>query len=288
MEFGGKIPYGFERWLAGRWIAGPDMDDALLRAEAINRKRILVLINYLGEDFARRADVEEAVDTYLILISEMAQRRIHGDISVKPTQIGLGISYGLMRKNYAMIIEKAKREGIFVWLDMEEPRHVSAVIRMYLHEGTKVGGRCIQSYLKRSLDDVKAIVKGNGTVRLVKGAYSYKEGAGMIEGKREIGSNYREIMRYLFDNSPRFMIATHDMSIVKEVLELNRRHKRNVTYAMLNGINNAAAKELAKRGEKMALYLPFGTRWISYSYRRLKEIGHLRLILNSLFRSQEI
>ena len=283
------MPYGLERRLAGRWIAGPGMDDALLRAREMNRRRISVMINYLGEDFGRKADVQDAVDTYLILMDRMARSRMDGDISVKPTQLGLGLGYGLMKENYIRIVEKAKMSGIFVWLDMEEPRHVNATIRMYLEVGRHVrGGICIQSYLKRSLEDVKSITRKGGIVRLVKGAYAYREGSGMIKGRSGIDANYRMIMGYLFDHSPRFAIATHDMGIVSEALKINRRKKRNVTYAMLNGINNSAAKELAAKGEKVSLYLPFGTRWVGYSYRRLREIGHIRLIVGSFFVSQKL
>ena len=125
-------------------------------------------------------------------------------------------------------------------------------------------------------------------MRLVKGAYGYKEGNGIIDWRNGISLNYREIMVYLFENSTRFMIATHDMQIVSEARELNKKWRRNVTYAMLNGIRNGSAMELASSGENVALYVPFGTRWVGYSYRRMKEGGHARLILASLFRSQEL
>ncbi len=283
------MPYGFEKRLAGRWIAGPLMDDALERAEAINAKGISVLINYLGEDFKRKLDVDEAVETYMRLITEMSKTRIKGDISVKPTQIGLSMGLKAMKDNYMKIAEHAKMNGIFVWLDMEESHDVGRVIDTYLDAHKHVGGGiCIQSYLKRSMDDLKRITNAGGTVRLVKGAYSYKEGAGMIEGRTLVSLNYMDLMEYLFAHSDRFMIATHDRYIIEKALKLNKSAKRKVTYAMLNGIDNQYAKKLADSGETVALYLPFGTRWVGYSYRRLKEMGHIRLILHSLFRSQEL
>jgi proline dehydrogenase len=41
--------------------------------------------------------------------------------------------------------------------------------------------------------------------------------------------------------------------------------------------------ELARKGEKVSIYVPFGERWISYSYRRLKELSNLKLVIRSLF-----
>ena len=82
-------PTAWRGGLPGRWIAGPRMEDALVRARKINRRKISVLINYLGEDFIRKAEVQDAVDTYLKLITKMAEEKVKGDLSVKPTQIGL-------------------------------------------------------------------------------------------------------------------------------------------------------------------------------------------------------
>jgi hypothetical protein len=48
------------------------------------------------------------------------------------------------------------------------------------------------------MDDVKRITKAGGTVRLVKGAYGYKEGADMIRGQDAISLNYMDLMEYLF------------------------------------------------------------------------------------------
>lgn len=283
------MPYSLEKWMAGRWIAGPGMEDALEKARQINRGGISVIVNYLGEELTRKLDVEEAVETYLRLITDISKDRIHGDVSVKPTQIGLSIGQELMRSNYMRIMEHAKMCGIFVWLDMEGPDMVSRAIDVYLDVGRHVrGGICVQAYLKRSLDDARAITRKNGIVRLVKGAYTYREGGGMIRRRDEVGWNYFEIMRYLFEHSGSFTIATHDRTIVDGALELNRKRRRDVTYAMLNGIDNQYAKRLASSGEKTALYLPFGSRWVGYSYRRLREMGHIRLILSSLFRSQQL
>ena len=282
------MPYSLEKWLAGRWIAGPKMDDAIALAKRMNKRGVSAMINYLGEDFTRKADVQEAVDAYLALITKMAENRVSGELSIKPTQIGLRVSYGLMKKNYIRIIERARMNGIFVWLDMEEPGYVPATIRAYLEVDKHVrGGICIQAYLKRSLGDAERITRHGGVIRLVKGAYGHGEG-GMMRGEREVRSNYIRIMRYLFGHADHFMIATHDTDIIEEARALERKSKRRASYAMLNGINNVYARKLAKAGESVSLYLPFGSRWIDYSYRRMKEVSHLGLIMGSLFRGQQL
>ena len=95
-----------------------------------------------------------------------------------------------------------------------------------------------------------------------------------------------QIMRILFSKSKRFMIATHDSKIVEEAIRLNKKYKRDVTFAMLNGIRTKYALHLSKSGQKVAVYVPFGEEWFSYGLRRLTEQGHISLIIRSLFEEQ--
>jgi proline dehydrogenase len=84
------------------------------------------------------------------------------------------------------------------------------------------------------------------------------------------------------------MIATHDDKIIEIARKLNKKYKRKITYAMLNGIRNKYAVALAKSNERVMLYVPFGSDWVNYSMRRLKEQGHLSLIARSMFEKQDI
>jgi proline dehydrogenase len=279
--------YAIERRVAGRWIAGPSIEDAVALAKKANAKGISVLINYLGEDFVRRIDVSDAVETYMKLLEVLHISKIRADISVKPTQMGLKIGRELMESNYARIVESARSKGIFVWLDMEEQWAVDQTIAMYLKSVKKGNvGICIQAYLKRSHDDVVKIVRAKGIIRLVKGAYGL--GHGTFNTKDEITESYRKLLEYLFDHSERFTVATHDPALMWYSATLNKRYHRHITYSMLNGINNKKALQIASEGENVALYVPFGTRWLAYSYRRLKEGGHLSLIVRSLFANQTV
>lgn len=283
------IAYAVERKLAGRWIAGPTIDDAITLARRANKKGIGVVINYLGEDFKSVHDVADALGTYIMLIDAMAAYGIKGDVSVKPTSLGLSLGKGIFEPNFRELADYAKKKGIFIWMDMEGQETVDAAIEVYMRL-IKNGnlGICIQACLRRSMEDTKRIVKGGGVIRLVKGAYSSRRGNGIFGDRSKVSENYREIMEYLFDNASRFTIATHDRDIISKTILLNKRHKRKVTYAMLNGIDNRYLSSMAAAGESTAIYIPFGTRWVGYSYRRLKEVGHARLILSSLFRSQQL
>ena len=272
-----------EKLIAGKWIAGPEIEDSIERSVALNKLGIRTIINYLGEDFKSKDMVEDAMATYAKLIKEIKRRGIESDISVKITQLGLRISKAYATKNYLKLARLAK--PLFLWLDMESSDTVDATIGAYekaLHQGNV--GICLQAYLKRSYEDMRRLVKKGGIIRLVKGAYKERPGVA-FQNKQAVNANFEFLMKYLFKHARKFTIATHDKNMVEKALLLNRSYQRQVTYAFLNGIRGSYARMLAERGEHVAVYVPFGKLWVDYAIRRMREQGHAMLILRSLLGS---
>lgn len=271
-----------ERLLAGRWIAGPRIFDAIRRAKALNALGMSAIINYMGEEFTNMRDVSEAVATQLRLVRTIRKNGIDASLTVKMTQLGLRISKKLAKRNYDRIVALARKNSVFVWLDAESQDTVEDAISIYEGQVRRRGvGIAVQSYLKRSEGNVRGLLKRRAVIRLVKGAY--KESAKIAFGtKKETTKNYAVLMRHLFKAAKEFTIATHDSVLIDEAMTLNRSYRRKVTYAMLNGIRNNYAARLASQGNSVAIYVPFGTRWVEFSYRRLREASHLLLVLRSL------
>lgn len=277
MGFNGVI----ERLVAGKWIAGEHINDAIRVSKRFNKNNIVTIINYLGERLNERSTVENSVEIYLKLIDAITTHGVAAEISVKATQLGLLLGKNEFEKNYRKIIRHAHRKMVFVWLDMEEYEFVTDTIAVYeKHIGET--GICVQSYLKRSYNDVKKLAKRNATIRLVKGAYGLP-GSVAYKDREKTTLNYVKIVDFMYEHCKKFTVGTHDSKIIENALRLNKKYKRDVTYAMLNGIRNRYATELANSGEKVSIYVPFGEEWIGYSYRRLKELSHLKLIIRSLF-----
>lgn len=279
MDAGGWI----EKALAGRWIAGPTIEDAIGKAKSLNRHHIRAILNYLGEAYNRKENVDKAVASILELMDAIGNSGVKADVAVKGTQLGMLLGWGALVGNYRRIVREGAKRGITVWLDMEEHKYVTKTVRLYLlvpRRGRT--GICIQSYLKRSISDMKNVTRHGGMIRLVKGAYTEPESVA-FQSREETTGNYYVLMDYLFRRSKRFTIATHDEAVVRKALELNKKYGRDVTYAMLNGIRGRLARELAQKGEKVSVYVPFGREWIPYSYRRLKEASNLKLVVRSIF-----
>jgi proline dehydrogenase len=258
---------------ARKWMGGITLSEAVGESKKINDKGEKVILNYLGEDLADRSRVNADARMYSKIIIEMQKNRIKGSISVKPTQLGLGINYALFISNYERILAEAGKANVFVWLDMEDYGTVGDTIRAYMKEFRKHrnSGLCIQAKLKRSLDDVNHIAGQGGTIRLVKGAYKGSEEIAFM-GKSDVDSSYADCMRSLFGKPCRFMIATH----------LERYHRKRIMFGMLKGIRPTLALSLASGGEDVHIYVPFGEQWMNYAARRLKEQGHAMLILRSM------
>ena len=276
-----------ERLIAGRWIAGANESDAITAALRFKRANINSIINYLGEEFTQMEEINSTVKKYIDLEAEIGKRRLGSDLSVKLTQLGMLVSRKACHRNLDLIVKRAKTAGIFVWIDMEEENIVDRTIEEYLTEASHGNvGICIQAYTLNSGEKLRRVVRAGGIVRLVKGAYPLSEDT--FRTRREITRNYGRLMLYLFRNSKRFTIATHDIALVEKAIRYNIKYKKDVTYAMLNGVRNRYLKALAEKGYKTAVYLPFGEKWIDYSYRRLKEAGHATIILKSLFERQGV
>ncbi|MEM3227744.1 MAG: proline dehydrogenase family protein [Candidatus Micrarchaeaceae archaeon] len=276
-----------ERIVAGRWIAGEQIDDALREAKRFNAAGIRAIINELGEDYTDIKSVSKSVHIFERLISRIHSEHILADVSVKPTQLGLLISKKLFEENLRQLSSYANSVGIFLWVDMEDKPTVEDTIDVFFKIAPRRKiGLCIQSYMKRSMSDIRRLVKAGFVVRLVKGAYSLSDET--YSTRREITENYLRLMLYLFRNLPEFTIATHDLGIIEKALKLNLRYKRKVTYAMLKGVRNRYLRLLSEKGEHVSVYIPFGREWVAYSYRRLREAGHMSLILKSIFEKQGI
>lgn len=70
------------------------------------------------------------------------------------------------------------------------------------------------------------------------------------------------------------MLATHDPRLIEIAGALAVRNKRqsgSYEHQMLLGIRPDEQLRLSERGEKVRVYVPYGTDWYGYFMRRLAE-----------------
>lgn len=264
--------------VAKRWVAGYDTKEAITAALDSNSRGMPAILNFLGEETVDADAVEKTVAEYLSLMDLIHKRNVRGCISAKPTQLGLAIGYDLCLKNFKRLASKAKELGQFVWIDMESIRFTEDTVALYLElfEQYDATGVAIQSYLRRSASDLLHIIENGGKVRLVKGAYHEPE-EHAFTAKEEVDANYLKLMKMLFESKNFFAIATHDSSMVEEAIRLNKNS--TFEFQLLMGIRNELKVDLVKKGLAVAEYIPYGSQWLPYSVRRIRERKRNLLLL---------
>jgi len=270
--------------IAKQWIAGDTMAQAIESARLANKKGMDAIINRLGEHVTTKSQVENMVKEYLILISNLRKSKVEGGVSIKPTQIGLSRNKNECLKHYEIIIERAAMSQSFVWIDMESSEYTDDTIGIYLDLFDKYErlGLAIQANLKRSRGDLMRLLEKGAKIRLVKGAYREKKEIA-FQSKQEVDENYRNLMEMLFVKGNEFGIATHDSVLIEKAIKLSKAYEKKFEFQMLKGIRDELKPDLLKKGFSVSEYIPYGTNWLPYSIRRLKERKRNILLLGSSF-----
>lgn len=270
--------------IAKQWIAGDTMAQAIQSARLANKKGMGSIINKLGEHLTSKNQVENTLKEYLILVSNLRKSRIKGGISIKPTQLGLARSKKECSQNFSILIEKASLSQIFVWIDMESSEFTDGTIGIYLDLFDKYErlGLALQANLKRTRGDLMKLLELGAKIRLVKGAYREKN-EHAYQSRSDVDENYRNLMELLFVEGNEFGIATHDLQLIEHAINLSKVHEKKFEFQMLKGIRDELKPILLKKGFPVMEYIPYGTNWLPYSIRRLKERKRNILLLGSSF-----
>ncbi len=264
--------------VAKKWVAGYGAGEAVAAALGANSRGMSAILNFLGEDTADVSAVEQTVSEYLSLMDMMHARKVQGCVSAKPTQLGLAIDYELCLQNFRRLADRARELGQFLWLDMESVKFAEDTIAIYLKllDQYDRTGVAIQAYLRRSASDLLHILEHGGKVRLVKGAYHEQE-EHAFSTREEVDANYVKLMKMLFESKSYFAIATHDSSLIEEAIRMNVSKK--FEFQMLMGIRDELKGELVGRKFAVSEYIPYGSQWLPYSVRRIRERKRNLLLL---------
>ncbi|WP_251344096.1 proline dehydrogenase family protein [Haloplanus halophilus] len=277
--------------IADRFVAGETADGAVEHVRSLAADGIGGIVNHLGEHHETPEAAAADADAYLTLVERLADADVtpHPAISIKPSQVGLGVDEDCFRRNLDRVVDAAADAGVFVWLDMEDHGTTDATIDAYealsrTHPGGV--GVCLQANLRRTPDDVARLADTDGAIRLVKGAYD--EPADLAHRDRAaVDAAYRDLLRRLFaDCTVGVAVATHDEALIELAADLGARHDRAFEFQMLMGVREGRQRELAAT-HRVAQYVPYGSAWAAYFYRRVRERREnlafaVRAVLSSL------
>lgn len=261
-------------FLAHRFVAGDDISEAIAAVRALNAEGLLATLDNLGEDSLDKQQALAAADENLRMLRALSESGVDANISLKLTQLGLAFDEKLCADSLRRIVEEAERLKIFVRIDMEGSQWTQKTLDLVysLHERHPGVGIVLQSMLRRTEQDCRDAVTRRMRVRLCKGAY--KEPASVaFPDKKDVDASYDRCSAILA-KAPIPAMATHDDARIEAALKAFDAAglvKSEYELQMLYGIRGKRARELRALGHTVRIYVPYGSHWFPYFYRRLRE-----------------
>jgi len=263
------------RAVAGRFVAGETLDQAMGVARELDRKRVAAMLDHLGENVETAAQSSDARDAYLAALNAIrAVPTLDIAVSLKLTQLGLDRSVKECLANIEPVLAAADDPATLVMIDMESHGYVERTLEVVrtVHAAHPRVGVALQSYLRRSAADVFDLPAGI-RVRLVKG--SYLEPPDLVfTDKHEVDESFQRLFATLFARDHAIDVATHDPRIlegVRRIVDATEDGWLRVEFQMLYGVRRDLQADLARRGYPVRVYIPYGTEWYPYLTRRLAE-----------------
>jgi proline dehydrogenase len=285
-----RSPMG--RRMSARFVAGTTIDSALNATATANAAGMSITIDNLGENVTNTEEAQMSAKLYHELLDAIAARKLNANVSLKLTHMGLDVDEALAKRIVTDLIAHAARLDSFVRVDMEGSPYTQKTLdfvrEMHRQPGNKGRvGAVIQSYLRRSEDDVRSLCAEGIRIRLCKGAY--KEPASIaFKDKKDVDASYLNLTKILLKSGTYHGIATHDPKMIEATIAFARAEKISpdaFEFQMLHGIKRDLQEQLVRDGWRVRIYLPFGTEWYPYFMRRLAERpANVLFILKNLFR----
>jgi len=290
------VPRFFVRWISKRYVAGENLNDAVLVMKKLQSENTCFTVDVLGEEIRNMAEASYFLKEYNLLLDAIVENKLDANISIKPTALGLLIDREGACSNLMKLLKKASENDIFVRLDMEDNRVTQSTIDLVyeMHQkGINNVGTVLQARLFRTSDDIEkvcSITHKNSDLRICKGIY--------LEPEEIAHTNYLDIVDdtilavdQLLDNGAYTAIASHDDPIINHSLKSLRSRGmgpnlddprgnaglkikgkgHGYEFQFLLGVRGDERRKLAQAGHLTRVYIPYGSRWYEYSMRRLRE-----------------
>lgn len=273
------IPKPIIRRVSMKYIAGDYLADAIQTVRNLNQAEgAQGTIDVLGE-FVQSRDqaLTEKTHSNAVLDALVANELVGtAGLSIKPTSLGLGIDFDFAYANIRELAVKARGNGIFMRIDMENTPYTDDTLKVYRNlrdEGFDNIGVVFQAMLRRTSQDIEELAAYKPDIRLCKGIYREAEDVA-FQGREEVRDNFKMLLRQIVEGGMHCGIATHDDPLIDDAMALIKEKglgPRDYEFQMLLGVTENKRREILKAGHGLRVYVPFGEDWYGYSSRRLKE-----------------
>jgi len=285
--------WSFASHAASRFVPGEKTEDVIRAIRELNENGFNATLNHLGENISTADEAEKATDEILLVLNEIDKANVKSNVSIKLTQIGIGLDERICQQNLVQILAQVKKCNNFLRMDMEDTPYTDITISLYqsmLERGfdERHLGLVLQAYLLRTEEDLRKLLDEGTRIRLVKGAYNEPPDKAYSK-KADTDANYDLLTKIMIDAAlkmdgntisadgripPFVAIASHDenrIAFAKQYAEKVGLPKTAIEFQMLYGIRRDLQNQLVNEGYPVRIYVPYGTQWYQYFMRRLAE-----------------
>ena len=269
----------FMRRAVRRFMPGETLADALRAGGPLQAAGIGTIYTRLGENLENLGAADEVAAHYLGALDQIAASGIRGEISVKPTQLGLDLDADACFGYLVRLAERAADTGSYLWIDMEGSAYVEATIALYerLRAVQPRTGICLQAYLRRTPADIERLRPLDPAIRLVKGAYDEPDTIAYTN-RRSVDACYLGLaVRFLLEGRGRPIrlgLGTHDVELIEQIAEqvgAASIGRDGFEVEMLYGIREDQQRRMAAAGYRVQALIAYGEHWYPWYMRRLAE-----------------
>ena len=270
-------PGGIKGFCDTRFVAGETIDETIHFIREINAEGCSASFDHLNESVTNAAEASKEVAEYLNILAKIVETGISSNVSIKLSQFGLTLDPELAYKNARRVVDEAHRRGNFVRVDMEDSKVTQVTIDLFKRLREEFGlddvGIVLQSYLRRTYEDARQLLKLPARIRICKGAYNEPPEVAFPD-KKDVDENYIRVMQLLLSSGIYHGIATHDPKMIEATINFASREgigREAFEFQMLFGVRRDLQRQLARDGYNMRVYVPYGKHWYPYFMRRLAE-----------------
>ena len=263
------------RKLVGRFVAGTTLEEAIAVTKALNARRIDVSLDLLGETVEDLSESAVATDAYIEAVQAIARECPGATVSVKLSQLGIGLDPAVCAGHLKNLLEAADKVGVLVEVDMEHSSVGPAELEAFRealpqYPNTRVA---IQAAMRRTPTDLASFTDTKPRIRLVKGAFLETQDAA-LQDHAEVTAQYLYLTDWALANLPDPAFGTHDDRCIDRAKTSAVRlgvDRKDFEFQMLYGVRRDVQQKLADEGYRIRIYVPYGTQWYPYLMRRMAE-----------------
>jgi len=273
------IPKPIVGFFAKNYIAGENLEDAVRVVKDLMAQGACATIDVLGEEVTEKEHSQKVAEMYHKVVHTIHEEKLDSTVSIKLTHMGLKIDKEFCYENVATLLQEAKKYNNLITIDMEDHTCTTDTLALFqrLRKDFDNVGTVLQSYMRRTINDINNLLPLKPNLRICKGIYNEPREIA-YKDDFTINQNFTYAIEKLLSENSYVGIATHDERLVWEAFRIIDKYNLNkdqYEFQMLLGVDTQLRRIILNEGHKLRVYVPFGKEWFAYSTRRLKENPHI-------------